>query len=473
MKINFIKIIILVLITNIPFFAEANEKQLDWPQITTNDLHKMHDTLVDNTVQYIDKYKPFMDWLDSGLNETLIIAKNVNSEAGYYYTLSRYATGFNNGHIAITNLNQRFPKKYADLIMQYQNGKYFVKYREPNYQNLPPLNSVLISCDKVNAQKIVDNDIISYQFTSQLEASNYKAANYLFFDANPLRNYQKECVFAFEGKKSTYRINWHEISANEAVEIKSLFTKKYFFQIRRFGENGLWISIPTLFPQKSDREFLDMIVNLSSNFRTFDPVVLDFRGNRGGNSEWAKKILNNLYGKTFVTQKLRNQYNKIKETYRVSEDNIVTYQQFALKYPEINIAEKMQSEQKIHHQTFIIENKIIGKTNTEKNLLTQFNNHLYFLTDYDCFSACLNTADLIYSLPHTIHIGLTTDADSPYTENGLQKLPGGANFIHTMKLDKNRPRGENQPYEPKYRYDGNIQNTEDLMQWVLLLNSKK
>lgn len=98
-----------------------------------------------------------------------------------------------------------------------------------------------------------------------------------------------------------------------------------------------------------------------------------------------------------------------------------------------------------------------------------FLNQLYYLTDYACFSACLNVADDAFSLPNTTHIGLSTDADSAYTENNNVLLPGGANFSYTMAVQRGRIRGENVPYIPKYRYNGDINNTNQLMQWVQTL----
>jgi len=443
------------------FVNQAIGQKISRTQRTITDLNTIHQALINNTMQYLDKYPPFMNWLDNGLKKAKVLAKKVSTKAGYYYALSYYTSGFHNGHIR-TSIG-RLPYKYAGLLLKYQDGKYLVKYRSPNYQNLPPLKAELISCNGVSVQSIIDNDIISYRFIPKLESSYNQAANYLFFDANPFRFYPKSCKFKINGDIKTYHINWHYLTMDQTDKIKKHFINNYSFCIKLFGKNGLWLSIPTLFPEGSQKQFMTMLVKLMPAFRSYDPIVIDVRGNSGGNSGWAERILAGLYGKCFLTQTIMK-YDHSYEVYRVSKLNLARKKWISNLYPEESYVVKKLQAAYDKGKASIEFKPDYGKTVTD--MLPKFYSHIYFLTDNACFSSCLDFADYIYWLPNTTHIGLPTNADSPYTENNNFDLPGGARFSYTMKVWRDRPRKNNQPYIPKYRYNGDISNTKAVMRWV-------
>lgn len=435
----------------------------NWQQTTINDLHTMHDTLVTDTPQYIDKLPAFMAWLDTGLTKSLMLAQKVGDEAGYYFTLAYYAQGFNNGHIRINFKD--LPAKYAGLLLQYQNGAYRVKERDVGYKNLPPLSAELVSCDGKLAQNIIDQDIIPYRFIPKLEASSRKAAGFIFYDTNPFRHYARQCVFKENGVNKTYTMQWGDISLAKVSEIKQALNKKYNFLIERFGQNGIWISIPTLFPDEgAERNFLEMLVKMTPEYRSYDPVVLDVRGNQGGNSNWAKRLLAGLYDENYLKAAFSSKQEG-GQLYRVSPNNIEHARWMAKLYPEQNDTLQMllNAERSGQQMTKVKHEEL---SNEARNATSTFNNHLYFLTDENCFSACLNFADYVYWLPHTTHIGISTYADSPYTANNNKTLSGGAKFIYTLNVTRDRIRGDNQPYIPQYRYDGDIRDTDKLKQWV-------
>lgn len=441
---------------------QANCKASDWQQLTLIDLHTMHDILIKNTPQYYEKYRPFMEWLETGLDRSLQLATKVNTKAAYFYTLSYYANGFNNGHIKVTLNNEQFTYKYASLLATYLNGYYLVSHVEQNKTDLPPLGAKIINCDNEPVDKLVEKDIIAFSFTPKLEASYRNAANNLFFDSNPLRYYPKNCIFEFQGKKFSRPIHWNVISKKDAQNIKALYHKQYEFLLKPFDSHGLWIAIPTLYPLDNQRKFLEMLVSMAPKYRNFDPIVLDVRGNHGGNSSWAKHILERIYGKEYAQPILAEQSER--QLFRVTPSNIAKLKSVAQLYPDLNKdVVKLENAQKKGIKMFTFGQKQNVFTQTTK--LSNFHNHIYFLTDHNCFSSCLDFADYISLLPNTTHIGLTTNADSPYTENNNIIFPSGVNFMFTMTHDL-RTRGENIPYIPKYKYDGDISNTKALMQWV-------
>lgn len=70
------------------------------------------------------------------------------------------------------------------------------------------------------------------------------------------------------------------------------------------------------------------------------------------------------------------------------------------------------------------------------------------------------------------HVGLPTYADSVYMELRQIELPSGIARMGTpIKVYRNRPRGNNQPYVPTHRFAGNILDTPALETWILGMDS--
>ncbi|HJZ13525.1 MAG TPA: peptidase, partial [Acidobacteriota bacterium] len=88
--------------------------------------------------------------------------------------------------------------------------------------------------------------------------------------------------------------------------------------------------------------------------------------------------------------------------------------------------------------------------------------------------ACLDFADVMRRLPGAIHVGLPTSADAIYIDNTYTMLPSGlAGLGYSMKVYRNRVRGNNEWYEPKVRWPGGPMTEESIARWILSLQNKK
>ena len=93
---------------------------------------------------------------------------------------------------------------------------------------------------------------------------------------------------------------------------------------------------------------------------------------------------------------------------------------------------------------------------------------VFVLTDGRCASACLDFLDSALALPGVTQVGLPTSADSVYMEVRTELLPSGATKLGVpVKVYRKRPRGHNQPYVPKVRFEGDFGDAAALEQWLL------
>jgi hypothetical protein len=95
-----------------------------------------------------------------------------------------------------------------------------------------------------------------------------------------------------------------------------------------------------------------------------------------------------------------------------------------------------------------------------------FRGKLVLVTDANCASSCLNFADLVRSVPHAVHAGASTSADTRYMDIAVEPLPSGAKLALPLKVWRHRPRGDNEPLHPHVPFDGDITDTAAVQAWV-------
>lgn len=106
-----------------------------------------------------------------------------------------------------------------------------------------------------------------------------------------------------------------------------------------------------------------------------------------------------------------------------------------------------------------------------KGALSPFSGKIVVLIDRCCGSSCLNFIDLLKVVELDVHfVGETTGADSVYMELKKVSLPSGKGRLGLpIKVYRNRLRGHNVPHAPDVDYKGNLQDTEEVKQYLQAL----
>jgi hypothetical protein len=205
--------------------------------------------------------------------------------------------------------------------------------------------------------------------------------------------------------------------------------------------------------------------------------VFDVRGNSGGNSYWGNQILRGLYGDAFYEAMDTDLFDKQYVEWRVSPDNIKHVRDIAsntrLRAGDDaarqwdRIAAGMTDAQARGERLFAEKYPRNGSGTRPASL---FKGKLFLLTDWSCGSACLDFADRVRALPNATHAGRTTNADSIYMEVRGVALPSGIVHINfPTKVYRNRPRGNNEPYIPQAKFEGDMNDTAALESWIYVL----
>ncbi len=256
------------------------------------------------------------------------------------------------------------------------------------------------------------------------------------------------------------------------------------FSSKKLADDIVWITLPTFAPSKEQQLELEAIIDQKPKYKTSNLIVFDVRNNTGGSSAWGTRIVQNLFGKEYVTQKLYEINKNIKIDWRASKDNTdyltslidSIKNQYGLDSAEVLefqiIQQGMQDAYK-HHKSFYTEHGPVQKIEQiqSKNSVTA---KIVVITSSNCVSACLDFIDEIKAMdPQAIIIGDVTDADSVYMEVRTLDLPSNIGTLQfPIKVYRNRPRGHNVPYIPDIAYPATINSAEAKDQWLLEMVQK-
>lgn len=234
----------------------------------------------------------------------------------------------------------------------------------------------------------------------------------------------------------------------------------------------LWIKIPSFALNSTEIKRLKSLESVLQN-QQFAGIVFDLQGNQGGNSFWADRLNNYLFGQDYAEQQRNLLNSKVYVDYRASQDNLNHVEKLLREYTnnlEISkelkpIATGMKKALKNGKIFYKYKNQAPSFVDKKHASLLPANIPLIAIIDSACYSATLDFLDqLIACQPQTLLVGQTSGADSLYMEVRRVALPSTQGFlIHPIKVFRNRKRGHNQPYQPQIKLRPEILMNQSLL----------
>ena len=231
------------------------------------------------------------------------------------------------------------------------------------------------------------------------------------------------------------------------------------------GPQQVWVTLPSFYPETSEQEAaLNNVIDSIGDYKKYDIVIFDVRGNQGGNSYYGTRILKNLYGEEYCNAAFKKLREKQYVEWRVSQGNI-DY----LKSLLVTLEQKFGlSEIVTAFSVIVLEmEKNLAAGNPFYRALSESVEAVEFdrsqnplharvvvITDGCCASACLDFLDELFALGPVLQVGLPTNVDTNYMECRDEKLPSGYATLHfPIKVFRNGPRESNQAYIPQVVVD--------------------
>jgi hypothetical protein len=305
---------------------------------------------------------------------------------------------------------------------------------------------------------------------------------------NPFVRHPSACVVERASRERvTVELVWSETTGEELSKyVKNPFGQAGF-GVRKVRD-GYWVAIEQLSPEA--QPVIDAVRQQRDALRAARYIVVDLRGNGGGNSAFSTALESALYG---VSAEAINgaDTDATKEdpcgtVYRASPGNIEGLTEAIEKYfrPQGDAAGEASYTDAIVQmkRALTLGRPLTGRASCARTKQTKqtkqqpggapkikplAGGQIFVLTDTACFSSCLIAVDNLRALGAT-QIGLPTAFDTHYSEVREVTLPSGLIMFSTLQAIMTGSPAQNGPFapDPTFVFDGDIANTEALERWV-------
>jgi hypothetical protein len=445
-----------------------------WPAITARDVQAAYELVAVDHPAMADELsvRPFRASFEAGRALALERAHGVRDYDGYRAVLAGLAVSAGDKHIWSRPNYQPEVVQWAGLIMTRRGNRYVVLEQEDAPPDASLVGSALTSCDGVSADEFAAQKLGGFRAVWSIEAQRIQRAPELFIDeGNPFVLRPLACVFEQEGKAVAHTLVWRAILRSDLIVRTRPARNRGAagFGVRPFA-GGLWISLQSL----DDRApaVVDAVRAQEAALRGAPIVVLDLRGNGGGNSTFGRQIATVLFG-TARTGKLL-EGGSCRAAWRLSARNIAQIREFRERFatsaPEF--AAEMDEQLAAADAALAAGREFTGPTTCPSSDAPAADEappaargRIVLLTDNTCFSSCLMVTDDFRRLG-ALHVGQATDANTHYMEVREERLPSGLSMFSTLQAINPQMPPQLGPFVPAERYDGDIADTAALETWI-------
>lgn len=448
-----------------------------WALMADRDLVAIHDLLARNHPGPVDPQNPgYRAWLEDGLREARTQAVRARSHSDYVRTLRFYTNGFRDGHIAISLRTRGTALSWPGFHVRHDeaDGRIVVASATPS--SGIPGGSELVSCDGRTPAEMSAALLEPYYWNRDIPHARWNALPNLFiFQRDDRAAQPARCDFRIDGTVRTMPLNWSTEPRETVIDAVFGGGEGASPGLRRVGD--IWfVTLPGFnYFGEGAAPMRALIADMERQARELraGTVVFDVRGNEGGNSEWGDLVAKALWGQVLV-DRVAGSFDWTVD-WRVSPDNVAHLTRIAERSARDGMTEGARSwgEARDAMQAALARGEALVRRPSPATPLSRqappnpVSGRVFLLTDGACASACLDFADLVRRLPNARHIGLPTSADAIYIDNTLGALPSGlADLSYSLKVYRNRVRGNNQWYTPQVVWPGGEMTDEALARWI-------
>jgi hypothetical protein len=256
------------------------------------DLQFVHTTIIENSSNA--HFDESIRNQASRMYDNLVSAPSC-SDLDYIEHLKQYIATFKDPHLKIKFLNSPIVYNTGIFIRNF-DGKYFV-WDYVDYTTIDK-GDELISCEGQTPDQMFSKEIIPFENVNSDEMFKSINAYKLFYrwDVNPEKQYN--CTFKNK-KKNEYSI---QLSWRKTQDDDSLLNRFYSSQEKPIYENkkygwGSYIRLSSMWAgNESNEKLLDKFIADSKKLKNSKNILIDLRGNGGGDSSYGDKWIRNIVG---------------------------------------------------------------------------------------------------------------------------------------------------------------------------------
>lgn len=422
----------------------------------------------------------FKDWLDKGQSLALAKAKAASSESDYWRALAFYINGFQDGHLTVRrngSVSQVWP---GFLTSTDASGTTRITV---STISAAPIDAQMVECDGVPVRRLLDERVHPYLTNAGIPHERLLTASYLFIgEADDRQKLMKKCTINSHGKQRRIALDWKPIDKLALAQRLPEAQGRVEPPLAVRQVDGAWfVSLPS-FNWWGDQAatmqaMVDEVHRQAATLHAAPRVVIDVRGNPGGNSQWAREIASALWSETAVSA-IIDSFDQTVD-WRASAQNAQLTRASAARSAAAGLSDDAEGRNHVaaqmdaaiaKGQPLFTDAEPPTSRGLPRGYASPFKGKVFFLTDMRCASACLDFADIVTRMPGVIHVGQPTSADTVYIDNVELPLPSGAaRLSYSLKVYRHRFRGSNQWYSPKVSWLGGRMTDAAVAGWVSAL----
>ncbi len=463
-----------------PSVALAAEPDL-WQQMFRQDLAFARETI---RTRYIYARTPGgAEWdrlLSAADSQADADAPKVTDFFGYQAALHRYTAIFADAHLGAYLDIQPTRVSWPQFLVRYDSGHYVVVLSSLAQV---AVGSVVTKCDGRPIDAFLGELARPLGTDNQyLESAKVSVARTLFVDSkNPFYHRPQRCRIG----ASDVDLAWTQIGSEQFAKLNAPFDllRDPVTAISSFGKNSARVRIATFAPRNSEEaQQFHAIIDAAPGLRDKDIVVFDVRGNGGGNYNWFVAFLEAFYGEDYADHyaiarlKIRPVFVDPPDGGHPAPAAKAEPHADPLNTPPDRPMDALLSG------GYAARPAADGTTVYAATMGSlppaalkpappdPVNARVFVLTDYGCASACISFVDELRRFPGVQQVGRETGVDSRSGTPLPYALPSGnGNLMVPSLVREDRERGDNIPWRPDVRYDGDIADTAAVLAWIQTL----
>jgi hypothetical protein len=395
---------------------------------------------------------------------------------GYRAVLLGFATALGDKHIWSGSGLKRTSYSLPGFVPALRGGRWVVVEELWPTANEPLAGAEIVSCDGVAIDEIARQRLGGFRAVWDVPAQRIAKSPWLLINDIPFVERPKACVFKHNGATRQHELRWGGMNAGPLEDRlwAAVKTGEPGHEVRQFS-NGWWIGLQDL----SDKA--EAVVTSAraraEEIRRAPMVVIDLRGNFGGDSRYGRELAEVIYGSDRVQRRLgREGTNSCGDAWRASPGNLQRVEQILSQRKEEN-AEPIRKIRDAIQAAIERGAAFSAPVNcpARQKTVQQIERprplsgpRVILITDHACFSSCLLVADYFRRLG-ALHVGDSTDAATRYMEVREVQLPSQISTFSTLqKVDLDTP-DQVGPYIPHRPFEGDISDTAALEAWIVSL----
>lgn len=456
--------------------AQGANTAAQWREITRADIEAAYQLLMEDhpALSQTINDTAFRSRLEAGRTLALQRAEQVQTIEGYFATMAGFANVAGDKHIWWRSPYMASTVQWAGLIMTRRGDSYVVFSHEGVDEGASLVGARLLSCDGVSADDFTAQKLGGFSAVWSIEAQRIQRAPTLLIDSgNPFVLRPSQCEFMRDRRRISHTLQWREASRAELTPLVApAFNRGAAgYGVRSFS-GGMWIALQGL--DDGATAVVAQVREQQAQLRAAPIVVLDMRGNGGGNSNFGEQIARVLFGDARFNHLYRGGGEDCSTTWRVSPRNLATMRSYVTRFAESNpdFARGMRGLVQRAERAEAEGREFTGPTTCGSDRAAPgappaqaAAGRIVLVTDNACFSSCLIVTDMFRRLG-ALHVGQATDAATHYFEVREERLPSGLSYFSTLQAFSPASPAQMGPYEPELRYNPDIANTAELEAWV-------